>query len=444
MSIQRSTNTFPVGWRRAGLTKYLESLVDYRGATPEKVPSGVFLVTAGNIRNGRIDYQVSQEFVREEEYEVIMRRGKPRIGDLLFTTEAPLGQVALVDREDIALAQRIIKMRPKPDALVNRFLLYWIRSMPFQAELVGWATGSTAQGIKAEKLHKLSVLLPPLTDQHSISDFLDRETARLDGLVAAKERVLELLAEKRRALITRAVTCGITPGVPLQNCGISWLGEIVAHWKIERLKFHLHGVEQGWSPQCDNIAAEVDEWGVLKAGCVNGTEFDPNENKRLPGNQEILTEFEVRAGDVLMSRANTTELLGSTALIRAVRARLLLCDKLYRLDVNESTLCKEYLVWFLRCPSGRYEFERDATGASNSMQNIGQDSVRNLWIPIPPIDEQRAIVSYIAAETSKLDALRSATERTISLLKERRAALIAAAVTGQLDTKSLAAAYSSQ
>jgi len=78
------------------------------------------------------------------------------------------------------------------------------------------------------------------------------------------------------------------------------------------------------------------------------------------------------------------------------------------------------------------------------MQNIGQDSVRNLWIPIPPIDEQRAIVSYIAAETSQLDALRSATERTISLLKERRAALIAAAVTGQLDTKSLAAAYSSQ
>src|SRR5262245_22706682 len=112
-----------------------------------------------------------------------MRRGKPRLGDLLFTTEAPLGQVALVDREDIALAQRVIKMRPKRHELDNQFLLYWMRSVPFQLELATWATGSTALGIKAEKLHKLHVIIPPLTEQRAIADYLDRETARLDGLV---------------------------------------------------------------------------------------------------------------------------------------------------------------------------------------------------------------------------------------------------------------------
>jgi len=180
------------------------------------------------------------------------------------------------------------------------------------------------------------------------------------------------------------------------------------------------------------MSADLDEWGVLKAGCVNGWDFDPSENKRLPENVEPLTHYEIRQGDVLMSRANTTALLGSTVLVREVRPRLLLCDKLYRLCVNESSLCKEYLVAFLRSPAGRYEFERDATGASNSMQNIGQDSVRNLWLPIPPLDEQRAIVAHISAETAKLDALRSATERTIALLKERRAALIAAAVAGRM------------
>jgi type I restriction enzyme S subunit len=136
-----------------------------------------------------------------------------------------------------------------------------------------------------------------------------------------------------------------------------------------------------------------------------------------------------------MSRANTTALLGSMALVGDIRPRLLLCDKLYRLSVYDSQLNKEFLVTFLRCSAGRFEFERDATGASNSMQNIGQDSVRNVWLPVPPLIEQRGIVAHVAARTGKLDALRSATERTIVLLKERRAALIAAAVTGQIDVQ---------
>jgi len=287
----------------------------------------------------------------------------------------------------------------------------------------------------AETIGSMPISVPPLRIQRVITAYLDRETVRLDGLVAAKERVLGLLAEKRRALITRAVTRGLDPSAPLRDSGIPWLGKIPEHWEVQRLKFYLRWIEQGWSPQCDNTSADLDEWGVLKAGCVNAWDFDPRENKRLPENVEPLTHYEVRQGDVLMSRANTTALLGSTALVREVRPRLLLCDKLYRLGVNESSLCKEYLVAFLRSPAGRYEFERDATGASNSMQNIGQDSVRNLWLPIPPIDEQHAIVAHIAAETAKLEALRAATERTIALLKERRAALIAAAVTGKLDVQ---------
>ena len=164
---------------------------------------------------------------------------------------------------------------------------------------------------------------------------------------------------------------------------------------------------------CDSMPAALDEWGVLKAGCVNDWDFDPDENKRLPDNVKPLPQYEVRQGDVLMSRANTTALLGSTALVGEVRPRLLISDKIYRLDVNDLTLCREYLVAFLRSPMGRYEFERDATGASNSMQNIGQDSVRNLWIPIPPIEEQRAIVSQLIIETVKLDAMCTAIEHTV-------------------------------
>ena len=107
----------PRHWNAVPLTKYLESIIDYRGRTPEKIEDGRFLITAKNIRDGQIDYEISQEFTSENEYQRIMTRGIPQIGDVLFTTEAPLGEVANVDDVSIALAQRIIKFRPKPDFL---------------------------------------------------------------------------------------------------------------------------------------------------------------------------------------------------------------------------------------------------------------------------------------------------------------------------------------
>jgi len=196
----------PAHWKIAGFTKYLRSLVDYRGRTPEKVSSGVFLVTARNIKDGYIDYEASQEFVDADAYDEVMQRGKPEIGDLLLTTEAPLGQAALVDREDIALAQRVIKLDYDPEVLLNEFALAWIRSAPFQWQLNSFATGSTALGIKGERLHMLHNLLPPVDEQRAIVAHIAAETARLDALAAAAARSIALLKERRAALIAAAVT----------------------------------------------------------------------------------------------------------------------------------------------------------------------------------------------------------------------------------------------
>ena len=322
---------------------------------------------------------------------------------------------------------------PGPD-LDGRFLYYATAQPAFRRLGEAAMTGAAGQQrVPEDFVRDFRIAVPTLSQQRAIADYLDRETARIDALIAAKERLLALLAEKRRALITRAVTRGLDPHAPLRDSGIPWLGEIPAHWAAERLKFHIDHIEQGWSPQCEAVAAGPEDWGVLKAGCVNGDAFDPEENKRLPDHEAPLRELEVRSGDVLMSRANTTELLGSTAIVGDVRPHLLLSDKLYRLHVDTARLFKRLLVYYLRTPAGRFDFERTATGASNSMQNINQEVVRNVWIPVPPLDEQHFIVAYIASETARLDKLGAATERTIALLKERRSALIAAAVTGQID-----------
>ena len=196
----------PEHWNIGGLTRFIGPVVDYRGRTPTKVDDGVFLVTARNIRGGRIDYDASEEFVDPESAASLLARGRPEIGDLLFTMEAPLGQVALIDRVDIALAQRVVKFRGHPNVMRNDYLLYWFMSSACQARLETLATGSTALGIKASKLGMIECLVPPTDEQLSIVSHIEREAAILDTLTTEAQRAIDLLQERRSALISAAVT----------------------------------------------------------------------------------------------------------------------------------------------------------------------------------------------------------------------------------------------
>ena len=196
----------PKHWVVAGFKKFIEKIVDYRGKTPNKTDSGVFLVTARNIKKGVVDYSLSNEFISEDDYSETMSRGKPNIGDVLFTTEAPLGEVANVDNTDIALAQRIIKFSGKKDILDNYFFKYFMMSEAFQTSLSLYASGSTVKGIKAERLVYLRKLIPPLAEQKEITHHIDIELKKFDLLVSKAEVGIELIKERKTALISAAVT----------------------------------------------------------------------------------------------------------------------------------------------------------------------------------------------------------------------------------------------
>ncbi|WP_286862790.1 MULTISPECIES: restriction endonuclease subunit S [Acinetobacter] len=196
----------PEHWIVAGFKKYLSSIVDYRGKTPEKVDEGIFLVTARNIKKGKIDYSLSQEYVSDNDYDQIMSRGSPLIGDVLFTTEAPLGEVSQVDRTDIALAQRIIKFRGQDNVLDNTFLKFFMMSTSFQDSLMTFASGSTALGIKAERLGYLKQLIPPLNEQQEIVKHIEKCVHQFDGLEKKMRDAISLMQERRTALISAAVT----------------------------------------------------------------------------------------------------------------------------------------------------------------------------------------------------------------------------------------------
>lgn len=153
--------------------------VDYRGKTPPKSEFGIFLVTARNIKEGFIDYDNSKEYIPEYAYESAMSRGKAEIGDVVITTEAPMGNVAQIDRDHIALAQRVIKYRGKSNKLINNFLAIFLMSDGFQRRLIAESTGSTVLGIKGSRLHKLFVAMPEKNEQIAISKKIKAQEALL-------------------------------------------------------------------------------------------------------------------------------------------------------------------------------------------------------------------------------------------------------------------------
>ncbi len=195
----------PEHWVILPLTKY-STRVDYRGKTPEKVEEGRLLVTTRNIKNGVLDYQISQEFIKESQYKDVMSRGLPQIGDILFTMEAPLGHSAIVDREDIAIAQRIIKFRLDPEMLNSYFVNYYFQTDIFQNYLYSLGTGSTALGIKASKLGMLKLIAPNLDEQGKIVEFLKLEEKKFNSGFELIQHQIEKLKEYKTTLINDAVT----------------------------------------------------------------------------------------------------------------------------------------------------------------------------------------------------------------------------------------------
>lgn len=340
-----------------------------------------------------------------------------------------------VNRVPVTLNQDMKALVPGPDYSA-RFLAYMLRAAnPALLALVEEA-GHGTRCLRTEVWTKLKLPVPPRSEQDKIVAVLDRRCADLDEIITSKNRMLDLLKEKRQALVTRLVTRGLNVTGRLKDSRIPGLGLVPEHWLIERLKFSLKCLEQGWSPQCDTRPADDNEWGVLKAGCVNHGSFDESENKALPETEDPLAELEIKPGDVLVSRASgSPELVGSAAQVKTCRPRLLLCDKLFRLHCRLDKLLPAFAAATLNSAASRAQIEQAINGAEGLANNITQSTLRNLVFTLPPVDEQAKIIEALdACEQHFSDAVERLNEQLFKL-REYRQALITAAVTGKLDVR---------
>ena len=362
-----------------------------------------------------------------------------RGGDVLITKDsedwADIAVPAYVraDLPGVICGYHLAHLRSKPSKFCGGFLFRALAAQGIADQFRMAANGITRYGISKDDISSALLPVPPLHEQRTIAAFLDRKTAEINAVVIKKDRMIALLREERQALISRVVTRGIDAGVPMKDSGFRWLGIVPHHWRVQRLRFSLTSLEQGWSPLCDVKPADEDEWGVLKVGCVNRDPFDPSQQKALPLGVPPEIRYEIQPDDILVSRGNTRELVGGAALVpRGVRPRLLLCDLLYRLRVNSAHVEPAFMVHQLRSPHIRIQIESEATGTSSSMKKIGQETIADFIICLPDLSEQRTIVAHINRETSRIDGQIGKNEQQIAKLREYRQTLISAAVTGKL------------
>ena len=336
-------------------------------------------------------------------------------GDVLFGKLRPYLAKAWVATFQGRCTAELLVMQPVEAE--SAFLRYVCLSRDFIDAVDASTFGSKMPRADWDFIGNMPIPVPPLQQQRAIADFLDRETARLDALVAAKERVLWLLAEKRRALITRAVTRGLDPRAPLRDSGITWLGEIPAQWETERTRWLFKERDQRSTTGEEELLTVSHLTGVTPR-----SEKDVNmfEAETTEGYKICVT------GDLVI---NTLWAWMGAMGVAPVDG---IASPAYNVYEPGDRLEPSYVDALVRLPVFAQEVTRYSKGVWSSRLRLYPEGFFEVFLPVPSLSEQRAIVAHMAKETAKLGELRAATERTIALLKERRAALISAAVTGRM------------
>ena len=355
-------------------------------------------------------------------------------GDLLISEGGDVGRSCLWqgELEECYFQNSVNRVRPINGGS-SRFLYYWMSTIKDKGYVDVLCNKSTIAHFTAEKVAAVPVPIPPNGEQESIAHFLNIETAKIDALVAEQEQLITLLKEKRQAVISHAVTKGLDPSVPMKDSGVEWLGVVPAHWQVRRVK-DVTRLESGHTPSktvpeywvdCDIPWVSLNDSKYLAANdYITDTAVQINQLGIENSSARLLP-----AGSVVFTRDATIGLAAITTREMAVSQHLIawcptgLMDPLYLLRVFNA----------MRGHLDSYTF-----GAT--IKTIGMGDVKSLTTPVPPHDEQVAIATFLGNELQVLDQLVDEAFLSTELLRERRTALISAAVTGQIDVRGLAPA----
>jgi len=386
---------------------------------------GTLVLRSSNVQQGRIVFD-DNVFV----HTTIPSRLVTQLGDILICSRngsrALIGKNAMIgpDAAGLTFGAFMTVFRSG----LNGFLFWVFNSQIFELQSASFLT-STINQLTIGNLNSFEVLLPPPDEQTKIATFLDRETSKIDGLVGEQRRLIELLKEKRQAVISHAVTKGLNPHAPLKPSGIEWLGDVPQHWDFGPLKRFWDVVD------CKHVTVPFFDDGYPVASVMEVREFELDLSQVLRTSEEyfqLLTggDRQPQRGDVIYCRntANT----GTSAYVGTDEPIAIGQDVVLIKSRRKNGRFLNYILH-----SGTMAAQLETLMVGSTFKRINVAEIRMLSVTCPLKDEQDEIVKFLDAETAKLDALTAEAEHGIELLQERRNALISAAVTGQIDVRGL-------
>lgn len=363
----------------------------------------------------------------------IVKRGHLVINSMNYS----IGSYGMSPYDGVCSSVYII-LEAKPDVVIDRYALRVFENSAFQKHLATFGNGILAHraAIGWDDIKGEYVPIPPIDEQSKIIEMLDHETAKIDTLIEKQQRLIELLTEKRQAVISNAVTKGLNPDAPMKDSGVEWLGEVPEHWEILKLKHLIKALESGCSVNAADIPAKYDEVGVLKTSCVYTRTFRSEENKTVIPEDLSRVKCPVREGAIIISRMNTPDLVGASALVKEDVSNIYLPDRLWQTIFDDAyELEPEFLAHFMTIKGFRTQISLAAEGASSSMQNIAKEDYLAINCALPPVSEQNMIVDSINSNITQFELLIEKANQAVELMQERRTALISAAVTGKIDVR---------
>lgn len=316
----------------------------------------------------------------------------------------------------------------KPDDDTDfMFLYYWVQFC--KDNFLMKAEGGGQPNISQEKIKNQYFCAPLITEQHRIADFLDSKCSEIDALVENLRARMESAKEYKKAVITEAVTKGLDKDVKMKDSGVEWIGEIPEGWKVVKLKQYIKNVSSGLSAVTSDSSEDSGKY-ILRTSAVSSEKFIESEVKSVTKQAESRLICPVEADTVIMSRMNTSAMVGACAYVARNYKNLFVPDKLWKIKFTLE-LSAKYAWYLINSSPIRGWFSSTSTGASVSMQNISLTDFYNAYAPIPRMIEQRQISDYLDSKCAEIDALLQNYEDQIATLEKYKKSLIYEYVTGK-------------
>ncbi|MCE2681281.1 MAG: hypothetical protein LW629_12800 [Burkholderiales bacterium] len=312
------------------------------------------------------------------------------------------------------------------------YFAYLFKSQPFIARLQSLTDGMRdGKMVSFEEFGGILLPFPDYLEQRQVVAYLNRETSKIDRLIAKQERLIELLQEKRQAVISRAVTKGIDPNVKMKDSGVEWLGEVPEHWVVTKLKRVVadklaYGANE--SPQ--DFTADSFRYIRITDISADG-QLNDDDKKFLPRNIGI--EYQLSVNDVLLARSGGT--VGKSFIFSGAEEHCCYAGYLIKCTLDEAKCLPPFFKLFTET-SNYWEYI-SGSQIKSTIENVSAEKYGNMWLPLPPIEEQKKIQHSVDKKISRIRNLIITSEKALMLLKEHRQALISAAVTGKIDVREL-------